>query len=76
MPENIKKDPITVKHSELERWSKDSIYKSKCPVCKDGVLLILRNKQLELEQFDVCIACGQGVYYEDIEDLRSREKAR
>jgi hypothetical protein len=43
MSHNASKEPIKVLHSALERWG-DSAYKSKCPACKDGILLIYRFK--------------------------------
>lgn len=69
--ENIGKAPITVRHADLIRWSENSPYKSKCPVCPDGVLLIRRDPDSgALEELDFCIACGQAVVYGDIGNLR------
>jgi hypothetical protein len=68
--DNIGKPPLKVHHSDLERFS-DSPYKSKCPVCKKGALLIRRHpKTFELIELDICIACGQSFIYLDIRTLR------
>jgi hypothetical protein len=61
---NATKDPIRVAHASLERWS-DSAYKSKCPACKDGLLLIYRDVDFKLVRLDRCVSCGQQVYYTD-----------
>lgn len=63
---NLGKPPIKVKHSELKRVD-DSSYRSVCPVCKDGVLLMRRDPQTyELLNVDVCILCGQLFIYEEM----------
>ena len=68
---NFGKPAIRVRHAELRRWSDESPYKSKCPVCPDGILLIRRNQEtFVLEELDFCVVCGQEVVYEDIGDLR------
>jgi len=59
-----------VRHADLQRESDNSLFKSKCPACKDGVLLIYREDNGRLREFDRCIACGQAVRYTDIDDLR------
>ena len=76
MIDNRSKDPIKVLHSELERFS-DSAYKSKCPACKTGILLIYRlqpkaihetqpsGKEHSLLRRDRCISCGQQFIYTD-----------
>jgi hypothetical protein len=72
---NITKPCIQVKHCDLTRV-KHSHYKSECPVCKKGMLLIARNwDTLILEEFDRCILCGQQFQYTDIENLRQVEKS-
>ena len=71
---NINEPVLEIHHSELERFSKTSIYKSVCPVCEQGLLLIYRNqKTLKLEEYDRCVLCGQLIRYLDIELLRKRE---
>lgn len=59
---------ITVRHSELRRVD-DSEYKSCCPACKVGLLLMRRNPHsFNLESKDNCVLCGQMVEYTDIPD--------
>lgn len=53
-----------VRHGELAR-SGDSTYRSKCPVCKEGLLLIARLNNGDLNKLDSCIRCGQRFVYED-----------
>lgn len=76
MPEvgcNIKVLPIEVRHSDLIRIS-GSMYRSICPKCKEGTLLVYRNQDtLQLEEMDRCILCGQAFKYLDIEKMRVRE---
>ena len=64
---NATKDPIRISHASLERWGENSAYKSKCPECKDGLLLIHRDPNLNyaLVRADRCVSCGQQVYYTD-----------
>jgi len=66
---NLNKPPITVKHSELKRVS-NSPYRSECPICKKGVLLMQRDqKTFKLLNKDRCILCGQLVIYEEINEI-------
>lgn len=66
-PPNINKTMIRISHAELERWD-DGPYKSKCPACEEGILLIHRDeKSFTLERQDRCISCGQKFYYTDAE---------
>ncbi|MFX1297439.1 MAG: hypothetical protein ACFFD2_21625 [Promethearchaeota archaeon] len=69
-PINVEKPVIEVKHSDLKRASEDSFFKSKCTACEDGVLLIYREDNGRLQEFDRCINCGQLFRYLDIKDLR------
>jgi len=72
---NIDKEPIEVKHSELERADDNSSFRSDCPVCKDGVLLVQRDQSnFKLLAEDHCVLCGQKFIYSDIEELRERER--
>ena len=67
---NMDKPIVEVKWSELELVQSGQ-YKSECPVCKKGMLLIGRDKEtFELQELDMCILCGQKFRYLDIEDLR------
>lgn len=66
-PVNLNADPIQVSHAQLERWDEDSLFKSKCPVCDNGVLLVAREgPELNLSRIDRCISCGQVVVYTGI----------
>lgn len=71
--ENNKKPVKKVKHSDLKRYTEDSAYKSVCPVCKYGVLLIFRDKDFKLMALDRCTFCGQQIEYTDIKELRKME---
>ena len=75
LPINFTNSPIDVKHSDLINVSEDSLYRKKCPVCNDGVLLVYRDKKtFDLAEYDRCVSCGQSVRYLDIEEMRNREK--
>ena len=70
LPKNFNAPILEIPHLELNRYG-DSCYKSCCPVCKDGILLVGRDfKTLELEEFDRCISCGQRIKYLDIQQMR------
>jgi len=74
VPENLGKPPIRVRHADLKRWS-DSMYKSVCPACPEGLLRVARNPETyELEEMDMCVVCGQVFIYEDIAELRTSEE--
>jgi len=61
------KPVIQVSHADLERWD-DGPYKSKCPTCKDGILMICRDSStFKLQRRDRCISCGQQFNYTDAE---------
>jgi uncharacterized protein (DUF983 family) len=65
---------IEVNHKDLERASDNSAYRSDCPKCKEGVLLVYRNpKTLVLQEYDRCVLCGQQFKYLDIDELRKAE---
>ena len=67
LPDNIDKPLIRVAHAELERFSGESAYRSKCPVCEGGVLFISRDPEAGflLMRRDRCVICGQSFYYTD-----------
>jgi len=69
---NNAREPIMeVRHADLERASENSEYKSKCPKCEGGVLLVRRDPMtIKLLEYDNCVKCGQPVLYLDIADLR------
>jgi hypothetical protein len=66
-PYNLNNSPIRVAHAELERYGEDSAYKSKCPVCEGGILLVtrLQSDGLKLSRYDSCVSCGQTFFYTD-----------
>lgn len=65
-PVNCDAPPLSVLHADLVVWSEESDYKSCCPSCKDGLLLVHRDpKTLRLLRRDRCISCGQVVDYLD-----------
>jgi hypothetical protein len=70
---NINKDPIVVVHADLERSTDGSIFRSVCPICKEGLLMVSRDQStLKLVAEDNCILCGQMVVYSDIDNLRKK----
>lgn len=61
--------PIELKHSSLKRVG-DSVFKSECPKCKDGILPVTRDpKTLKIIAEDYCLLCGQHFIYEDFERI-------
>ena len=64
---NLHAPVLQVKHRELERVG-DSLFRSRCPVCKQGFLLVYRDQgSFELLLEDRCMLCGQSVFYTDRE---------
>jgi hypothetical protein len=62
---NLTNKPIIINHTDLERCS-ESIFRSNCPVCKEGLLPVRRNqKTLKLLKTDICMLCAQTVIYAD-----------
>lgn len=71
---NIAAPTLDVYHADLVRMSDTSIYKSVCPVCHEGFLLVGRDpKTFELLELDACVLCSQHVRYLDVEKMRARE---
>ena len=76
MTKNINSPLINVYHSCLKRADTipTSRYRSLCPVCQQGTLLMVRDQvSMVLEEYDRCVLCGQQFRYMDIERLRDRE---
>lgn len=70
---NAEEPEISVRHADLTRFG-ESAYKSKCPCCKEGILLVGRDqKTLDLLEYDRCVVCAQLIRYSDIEELREKE---
>jgi len=64
--ENAEKEVLRVRYSDLERYDSESIFKSSCPACKKGVLLVRRKKgYIGVLAEDNCILCGQRFVYLD-----------
>ena len=62
--------PIKIKHSSLKRVG-DSLFRSECPKCKDGILPVTRDqKTLKIIAEDYCLLCGQRFIYEDFETIQ------
>lgn len=80
MPEvgcNMAEPVMEVHHSDLNRVGKNSMYRSRCPKCREGVLLVRRNlTTFQLAEYDQCIFCGQVFRYLDIDTLRAQETPR
>lgn len=50
---------------------------SYCPNCGDGVLAVIRNSvTLVIEEFDMCLKCGQRVRYRDVAVMRAQDWAK
>ncbi len=63
---NIKLDPLHVNHKDLKRVD-GSEFKSECPECKTGVLLMGRDfTTFNLQKHDNCMFCGRRFIYDDI----------
>ena len=69
---NAEAPELAVEHTRLTR-SGDSKYRSECPACKKGTLLVGRGAGTgRLMAHDRCILCGQRVRYTDIAGMRQR----
>ena len=68
--QNLKNPIISVKHSDLERIAEDEVFKSFCPVCDQGVVLVARDMENGgcLSRYEHCTLCGQHFFYTD-EDI-------
>lgn len=65
--ENFGKKPIHVNFFLLDDPGLGGNYKSECPVCKDGLLLMTRDSNTgELLNRDSCTLCGQQFIFDDI----------
>lgn len=68
---NIPNPVKDVEWASLEH--EDGKYRSTCPECKVGLLLIYRDPNtMELLELDRCILCGQQFRYTDIDKLNGR----
>lgn len=66
---NVGKPIIELNHKDLKRLNNESTFKSVCPVCNKGILLVRRHQEtMNISNMDNCILCGQQFKYLDIED--------
>jgi len=66
---NYREPTIYLMHADLERTD-DSAYRSMCPVCGSGILLVMRNEDMTLSCEDFCTECAQRFIYMDIKPGR------
>jgi len=74
MRRNLNSPVVKIYHSKLKRVG-DSYYKSECPFCDEGILLVRRelHNDFKLSAFDRCVCCAQQVEYLDVSKLRLEE---
>lgn len=63
---NITKPWVRLRHSSLKRMNNTSPFRSWCPICDQGVMLVQR-EGAHLLRVDHCTMCGQRFIYEDDE---------
>ena len=64
--QNLHKPAEHVLHADLRRASFESPFRSVCPVCERGLLLVARHPEtFDLVDRDRCVRCGQLFIYED-----------
>jgi len=67
---NLNKPIKKILHSDLKRSDDKSMYRSHCPECDGGVLLVHRDqKTFKLIPYDNCIKCGQQFEYLDFNNF-------
>lgn len=66
-PKNLDEPYRIVRHSDLKRANDESPFRSVCPVCEKGVLLVRRWAGGALGSVDNCTWCGQMFFYTDEE---------
>jgi len=59
-----------VKHIKKTDLDNLSGCKANCPECKEGMLLMRRDKNLKLMNSDYCVLCGQQFIYDDLEEWK------
>lgn len=74
IPVNLSKPKIHVVWFELTPAGKPNQWRSDCPTCKTGLLVCQRNNEGVLVAEDRCNLCGQTVIYDDLEDMRRKDK--
>jgi hypothetical protein len=64
--ENFSLEPIEAKHKELKRTG-DSAFRSECPSCEIGMLMVRRDAiSFKLQKDDSCTYCGRRFVYTDL----------
>ena len=70
---NFTMPTLKIRHAGLSRLDpKGSIYRTICPTCKEGLLLVQRDNDGKLMEKDHCTLCAQSYEYTDIEKMRER----
>lgn len=65
---NINNEIKIVRHAELKRADPDSLFRSWCPVCNVGLLMVSRHQDsMVLSKLDHCCMCAQPFFYEEDE---------
>jgi len=65
---STKLPPIEVRHRDLKRYG-DSAFKSECPECNTGLLLVGRDATtFKLQKEDTCTYCSRKFIYTDIKE--------
>jgi len=66
---NYSNPVVKVVHRNLQRADENSPFRSLCPFCFNGILLVGRDdKDFKLKAQDRCVLCGQAVEYIDMQD--------
>ena len=64
--DNYNRPHVRVRHSDLRRIDEDTAYRSDCPECGLGVLLVQRDQTtLVLLRSDLCARCWTRFWYTD-----------
>ena len=69
---NLYNPIVEIYHAHLIRANDDSVFRSRCPFCTTGTLLVMRCSDGILSDIDRCISCGQMVKYKDMEEIRKK----
>lgn len=65
-PKKVEERILRVSHARLQRVSSESAFRSRCPACEKGILLVCRDQEtFAIINTDCCVLCGQRVIYTD-----------
>lgn len=68
---DVRHHHLTPARDEANKWA------SVCPLCKEGLLLVIREPAtFHLQEMDCCTLCGKRFKYEDIAEMRMKDWAR